>query len=132
MFIPWNFDARLFHVFGNLQFSRFSMTFTLMYTNMNIVSSLRMHIFKRSTNARTKLMRTTGSILGCAQNLLCIHKRSLVTLAGARDPKRALGRSQALERALFGSLALARLLCMHKRSLVFRRFFCVNAINVSM
>ena len=72
------------------------------------------------------------------KNLLCIHKRSLVHAQhscacsgpgtpGARDPKKALGRSQALDRAFFGSLGCActrDLLCIHKR------FFCVYTINV--
>ena len=60
----------------------------------------------------------------CTRDLLCMRN----TVAGARDPKRALGRSQGLDRALFGSLAPARVLCMHKRSLVYTQeiLLCIH------
>ena len=84
------------------------------------------------------------SLVNTQKNLLCIHKRSLVHAQhscacsgpgtpGARDPKKALGRSRALDRAFFGSLApgvpgpkhaqeccacTRDLLCIHKRFLL--------------
>ena len=84
------------------------------------------------------------------KRISCMHKRSLVHAQhscacsgpgspGARDPKKALGRSRALDRAFVGSQApgvpgpehaqeccacTRDLLCIHKR------FFCVYTINV--
>ena len=100
------------------------------------------------------------SVVYTQKDLLCIHKRSLVHAQhsracsgpgnpGARDPKRQLGRSQALDRCLFGSLApgvpgpghaqeccacTRDLLCIHNRSFCVYTsdFLCMNHYQSSL